>query len=1133
MLINFFCDRVNQAFSIDTILCDTAIVRPIGLDSCDYITWDWGDGTTSGPLTGNIPTNHIYPTAGTYLICMQVEEHNNNGDTCWTKQVCDSIKIEDCVSIPVEKCDSIVTDYSAINTTNDYCCFSLEIDNKIPDCFSSIRLTTLGNFDFADYQINNPNDWAFSSANAQQLEIIPLSGTITPNGLDYYIPGGMSSPVQFCLRNISNSPQEVLVEWMAQDGTTCSDTLVFNCPRCIAVQNDTIVCNNGNFEFNFDFQNVSDQAIHKLAIHYLQPSGIIAAPDTIILNTPVSPGQISGTHQFSFTNVGVSDSIKIVIQAFEDDCCWCLSDTLCLPLPQPCVGCCQSFDDFCDRVDQGFTITSNNCDSVLVVPNGLDSCDHVFWDFGDGSIASPMNTNTPVTHIYPNAGTYLICMEVEEQKNNGDTCWTKQICDSIIIKDCLPSTFEKCDSISTNYSAVSTTNDFCCFALEINNKITGCFSSIRLTPLGNFDFENYQINNSSDWAFHTANQRELEIIPLTGMLALNGLDYFIPNGNYSPLQFCLRNITNAPQQVLVEWIAQDSTICRDTLTFNCPRCIAVQNDTIICNNRNYEFSFDFQNVSDQAIHKLAINYLEPNGIIANPDTLLLNGLVQPGQTSGTHQFSFGNVPNVDSIKIVIQAFEEDCCWCLSDTLCLPLPDEDCEEIPVFTCEPPCIADLDWEELRQSLLILDMVYYEGQIILGLKIDPGFGYVVSWDGNQLMPFGDGLNEAVHTLEVHEGVLYAGGRFTANLSESKTINGMARYNTLTQEWEEVGGGIHKTTGFPGDKLIMDFHSSDKGLIIGGLFDKVGADGFSIDANNIVIWQAGIGDWLPLIVDNQNGTDGIVTGVGMYKNEVVFTGRFKLPYLSLGLWKTDSFRTLGSGIIGFIPDESGGSSAIMEMNEALYIGGNFSAARDSVENAVPGTQHLAKWNNTLKNWESVGGGITSTSSYVNDFLNNCGHLMVAGLFSEVGGAAINSIAQFDGSNWYDQGIWTDLPVHSLKYLPDTQGECAIYAGGVLPFLKGIPLEFSTGTSIIESPTVKVFPNPTTGMIYLDFIEANSSEFIDIQVFDLNGRCLLEDSGRVGERFKTLDIHAFSAGIYFVQIKRRGMVWMEKVVKH
>jgi len=39
-------------------LCDTAIVTPVGLDSCDFAFLNWGDGTTSTIFNGNSSLDH-------------------------------------------------------------------------------------------------------------------------------------------------------------------------------------------------------------------------------------------------------------------------------------------------------------------------------------------------------------------------------------------------------------------------------------------------------------------------------------------------------------------------------------------------------------------------------------------------------------------------------------------------------------------------------------------------------------------------------------------------------------------------------------------------------------------------------------------------------------------------------------------------------------------------------------------------------------------------------------------------------------------------------------------------------------------------------------------------------------------
>ena len=81
-----------------------------------------------------------------------------------------------------------------------------------------------------------------------------------------------------------------------------------------------------------------------------------------------------------------------------------------------------------------------------------------------------------------------------------------------------------------------------------------------------------------------------------------------------------------------------------------------------------------------------------------------------------------------------------------------------------------------------------------------------------------------------------------------------------------------------------------------------------------------------------------------------------------------------------------------------------------------------------------------------------------MSGLFTQVGNRSANSIAQFDGQQWFDKGIFTDLPVHVIQNLPDSQGECTIYAGGEIPWLKGIPNELSTTTTSEIAPPTESF---------------------------------------------------------------------------
>jgi len=185
-----FNKRVEESFTIDLSLCDTLFVTPISLSECDYVTWRWGNGAFSGIYKGNRTRGHIYQEPGTYTVCMQVEEQDDNGNDCWAREACRTVIIEDC---------------AAVNMT-----------------------------------------------------------------------------------------------------------------------------------------------------------------------------------------------------------------------------CCQSFDDFSNRVDLGFTINQSICDTIAVSSIGLDDCDVVSWKWGNSSSG----------HLYQEAGTYRVCMEVEERADDGRNCWTKEVCETVTIEDC-------------------------------------------------------------------------------------------------------------------------------------------------------------------------------------------------------------------------------------------------------------------------------------------------------------------------------------------------------------------------------------------------------------------------------------------------------------------------------------------------------------------------------------------------------------------------------------------------------------------------------------------------------------------------------------------------------------------------
>jgi len=67
-------------------------MEAVGMTGCMQITYDWGDGQTTGPITGNnVPVNHTYTVPGTYNVCYTIEQIDFFGNVCWNYQYCEQV----------------------------------------------------------------------------------------------------------------------------------------------------------------------------------------------------------------------------------------------------------------------------------------------------------------------------------------------------------------------------------------------------------------------------------------------------------------------------------------------------------------------------------------------------------------------------------------------------------------------------------------------------------------------------------------------------------------------------------------------------------------------------------------------------------------------------------------------------------------------------------------------------------------------------------------------------------------------------------------------------------------------------------------------------------------------------------
>ena len=114
----FLHDHINPGFILSSGAnhCYSILIDPVALDGCMEVVYDWGDGTSSGPFSGNnASTSHIYPGPGNYYLCMIVREIDDQGNVCWEDKFCRDVTIPDCPFDCDYSCISNV-DFTYLNT---------------------------------------------------------------------------------------------------------------------------------------------------------------------------------------------------------------------------------------------------------------------------------------------------------------------------------------------------------------------------------------------------------------------------------------------------------------------------------------------------------------------------------------------------------------------------------------------------------------------------------------------------------------------------------------------------------------------------------------------------------------------------------------------------------------------------------------------------------------------------------------------------------------------------------------------------------------------------------------------------------------------------------------------------------
>ncbi len=380
----------GYSYTLDPATCSITLT-PNALDSCYSYMFDWGDGTTSGLFTASdFPLTYSYSGSGGYAVCMYVQE-SKNGAICWEGQFCDQFFLEcGCCSSYQAFCDRVDTGF-------------LVAFNDPTNCTIGVSPLALNECDQVLWS------WGDGSTSGP----VPHNVSVTHA---YTTPGTYT----VCM----------IVREIGADGTVCwekeyCETITVECePECCT---DQAAFDARVNSFLFSIPDASNNCTMQVGVPGLTDCDQV----TWIWGDGTTTGPLPGTSAGA-SHVYTAGNYTVCMLVEEVDAvgnvCW--EKEVCYQVTADCEPeCCIDQAAFDARVNSFlFSIPSSSNNCTMQVGVNLTECDRVTWIWGDGTTTGPLpGTSANTTHTYT-AGTYTVCMLVEEVDAAGNVCWSKEVC---------------------------------------------------------------------------------------------------------------------------------------------------------------------------------------------------------------------------------------------------------------------------------------------------------------------------------------------------------------------------------------------------------------------------------------------------------------------------------------------------------------------------------------------------------------------------------------------------------------------------------------------------------------------------------------------------------------------------------
>ncbi|HLF88954.1 MAG TPA: hypothetical protein VI451_08430, partial [Anaerolineales bacterium] len=180
-----------------------------------------------------------------------------------------------------------------------------------------------------------------------------------------------------------------------------------------------------------------------------------------------------------------------------------------------------------------------------------------------------------------------------------------------------------------------------------------------------------------------------------------------------------------------------------------------------------------------------------------------------------------------------------------------------------------------------------------------------------------------------------------------------------------------------------------------------------------------------------NVLGVNGYVRAIAVSGTDVYVGGLFNsvggVAANNIARWSsvTGTWSALGAGVSSTV-------LSIAVSGSDVYVGGYFFAAGGIP--SVPGTQGIARWNNTTSTWSALGAGVPG---YVYAIAVNGIDVYAGGLFNAAGGVGASNIAKYNATTntWSALGNGTGYKVFALAVSGSD-----VYVGGYFSAAGNVP---------------------------------------------------------------------------------------------